>query len=154
MIATVPADPGGESTVTSVPLALMLSTVADADPKVTEVAPVRPVPATFTFVPPAVVPLDGVTEVITGPVKVYRSALAGVLVAPCAVIRMSTVPAGSAGTVAVTLVPFLLTLNEVAGTVPNTTEVAPAKPVPLIFTFLPPDPGPVDGFTSVMTGAG
>ena len=49
---------------------LTLKVVADADPKLTELALVKPEPATVTTVPPAVGPDAGVTPVTTGAVGV------------------------------------------------------------------------------------
>jgi hypothetical protein len=43
-----------------------------------------------------------------------------------------------------------LTENDVAATDPNLTEVAPANPLPVIFTLVPAPP--LEGLTPVITG--
>jgi hypothetical protein len=48
--------------------------------------------------------------------------------------------------------PSLLTVKEVAATLPNITLVAPVKPLPLIVTSVPPDVGSEVGLTPVMAG--
>ena len=65
---------------------------------------------------------------------------------------MSTVPAVSAGAVAVMLV-ALLTVKLVAAVEPNLTAVAPVRLVPVIVTWLPPASGPAAGATCVTAGA-
>jgi hypothetical protein len=45
-------------------------------------------------------------------------------------------------------------VNDAAGIPPKLTAVAPANPVPVIFTMVPPDTGPAFGLTEVMDGAG
>ena len=64
----------------------------------------------------------------------------------------STVPE-PAGAVAVIVV-SLLTLNNVAATVPKFTALAPVKFVPVIVTDVPPAVEPDDGLTPVTVGAG
>src|SRR5260370_4932631 len=62
-MSTVPC-PGGLGTVICVPDSAVIS--AAAPPKLTPVAPDRPVPAIVTLVPPAVLPLAGETPEIAG----------------------------------------------------------------------------------------
>jgi hypothetical protein len=64
----------------------------------------------------------------------------------------STVPADSAGEVAVIWVPDT-TVNVVAERSPNDTAVAPVNPVPVIVTEVPPATGPALGLTPVTVGA-
>jgi hypothetical protein len=64
---------------------------------------------------------------------------------------MSTVPADSAGAVAVIEV-ALLTVKEVAAVVPNFTAVAPVKAVPVMDTLVPPASGPLVGEIPVTVG--
>ena len=61
--------------------------------------------------------------------------------------------AACAGETAVILVADT-TLNLIAATDPNSTFVAPVKPLPLIVTVLPPATGPDDGTIPVITGFG
>src|SRR5579862_1886785 len=64
-----------------------------------------------------------------------------------------TVPAlAAAGAVAVIWVAEF-TVNAAAGTVPKSTAVAPASPVPVIFTLVPPACGPLAGLIPVTAGA-
>jgi hypothetical protein len=67
------------------------------------------------------------------------------------VMVMSTVPADSAGLVAVICVPEL-TVKVVAAVAPNLTAVAPVKLVPVIVTELAPATGPAVGLTEVTAG--
>ena len=85
--------------------------------------------------------------------NVNWSAAPVALVPPGVVTVMSTVPALSAGEVAVIDV-ALLTVNAVAAVAPKLTAVAPVKPVPVIVTEVPPAVGPLVGLTLVTVGAG
>ena len=64
----------------------------------------------------------------------------------------STVPAEPDGAVAVNC-ESLVTVNAVAGVLPNITPFAPVKPIPERVTVLPPASGPAFGKTPVTTGA-
>jgi hypothetical protein len=64
---------------------------------------------------------------------------------------MSTVPADSAGAVAVILLE-LLTVYALAAVPPKLTAVAPVNPVPLIVTLVPPAIGSDTGLTLVTEG--
>ena len=75
--------------------------VAEVAPKLTTVTLVRPEPVMVTDVPPAMEPAVGLTEVITGAPKVYLDPAEVVDVPTALVAVMSTVPADSAGDVAV-----------------------------------------------------
>ncbi len=70
---------------------------------------------------------------------------------PAVVTRTSTVPV-PAGDVAVIWVAEL-TVKPVAGVAPKTTAVAPVRPVPVIVTVVPPEPGPDVGEIDVTVGA-
>ncbi len=63
----------------------------------------------------------------------------------------STGPTSCAGEVAVTWVEET-TEYAVAGTVPNTTALAPMKPVPVMVTAVVPTAGPVAGVTALTVG--
>ena len=82
----------------------------------------------------------------------YWSALLVALVPPGVVTVMLTVPADSAGAVAVMLVAPLI-VKLVAAVDPNLTAVAPVRLVPVIVTLVPPASGPAGGATCVTVGA-
>src|SRR5271170_781772 len=134
-MSTVPAASAGAVAETEV--AESAVTLAAVVPNLTEVAPLRLVPVMVTGVPPAVVPDVGLIPVRVGGVtKVYLSADDVVDVPPGVVTVMSTVPAASAGAVAVMEVAeSAVTL---AAVVPNLTEVAPLRLVPVMVTGGPP----------------
>ena len=73
-------------------------------------------------------------------------------VPPGPITFTSTMPAVSAGSVAVICVPAGLITTLVAATVPNLTAVAPLKPVPVIVTDVLPAAGPCKGLTAVTAG--
>ena len=64
-MSTIPAVPAGEVATICVE-ELTVKVEAFKLPNETEVAPVKLVPVIVTLVPPAVVPLEGETEVIAG----------------------------------------------------------------------------------------
>jgi len=74
------------------------------------------------------------------------------LVPPVFVTVTSTVPAVSAGEVAVICV-SVSTVNVVAGDAPKSTLVALVKPVPVMVTDVPPESGPDAGLIDVTVGA-
>ena len=127
--------------------------VAAVAPKLTAVAPVKPVPVITTVVPPLVGPAVGAIEVITGAAtKVNWSAELVLLVPPAVVTRTSTVPALPTGETAVICV-ALFTVKDVAAVAPKLTAVAPLKPVPVITTVFPPTVGPEVGANEATAGA-
>ena len=81
----------------------------------------------------------------------YWSAALVALVPPGLVTVMSTVPALSAGAVAVMLV-APLTVKLVALVVPNLTAVAPVRLAPVIVTLVAPPSGPAVGAMLVTVG--
>ena len=81
----------------------------------------------------------------------YLSAEVVALGPPAVVTVISTVPALSAGAVAVMLV-ALVTVKLGAFVVPKLTAVALVKPVPVIVTLVPPALGPDAGLTPVTVG--
>src|SRR5262249_39602633 len=152
-MSIVPASCGGEVAV----MEMLLATVkegAGVDPKNTPVAPKKLLPVIMTVVPPPVPPLVVLMLLIPGTAAalyVYRSD-APVADVPLAVVTvMSTVPAGSAGEVAVILVDEF-TVKLLAATLPKSTEVAPVKLVPLIVTDVPPPVVPDVGLIEVTVG--
>ena len=68
---------------------------------------------------------------------------------PPVVTIMPTAPALRAGVIQVIVVLFTI-VREVAAVIPNVTDVAPVKFVPVIVTFVPPSVLPDDGEMSVM----
>ena len=75
---------------------------AGVEPKLTVVAPVKPVPVTVTGVPPPIGPAFGITVVtVAAGVKVKASCALTSDVPPGVLTVMSTVPAVSAGAMAV-----------------------------------------------------
>jgi hypothetical protein len=68
---------------------------------------------------------------------------------PPVVTIMPTAPALRAGVIQVIVVLFTI-VREVADVIPNVTDVAPVKFVPVIVTLVPPAVPPDDGEMSVM----
>jgi hypothetical protein len=83
---------------------------------------------------------------------VYLSALLAALVPPAVVTATSTVPALSAGEVAVICVALLI-VKLVAAVDPNATAVAPLRLVPVIVTVVPPVVDPPVGLMLDTAGA-
>jgi len=129
--------------------AVVAVTVAAVPPIVT-VPPDKFVPLIVMLVPPAVVPLDGVIDVIVGNGAVYVNAPGKVPVPFAVVTATSTAPAACTPVVAVIEVAELLTT--VAATPPIVTAVALSKFVPVIVTLVPPDVPPDEGLTVVIEG--
>jgi len=119
-------------------------------PKVTDVAPARPVPLIVTEVPTR--PLDGLIELIAGPagacVTVKLDGL--VLAAPSAVVTAMGPVVAPLGTTAVRL-ETELNVTDVAGVALNVTELPDVKFVPVIETDVPT--GPLDGEKPLIVGA-
>src|SRR6202165_1452048 len=128
--------------------------VAAVEPKLTAVAPVRLVPVMVTLVPPAVEPVLGLTpDTVGAAAKLNWSAELVALVPAGAVTVTSTVPAASAGEVAVMEVAEFTT-KVVAAVEPKLTAVAPVRLVPVIMALVPPAVGPELGLTLVTVGTG
>ncbi|HMJ47855.1 MAG TPA: hypothetical protein VK498_11035 [Ferruginibacter sp.] len=98
-------------------------------PKLTEVAPVKPMPLILSLIPAG--PDVGVKEEMDGPVKIKP----GKLPLPAGVVTL-TLPEDPFPTIAVILVPEL-TMKDEAANPPNFTEYAPVKPAPVILTDVP-----------------
>ena len=148
----VPAVPAGEVAVISVSLTT-LRFVAAVPPMVTSVAPVNPVPVMVTDVPPAVVPEVGEILVSVGAnaVNVNWSAEEIVDVPTDVVTVISTVPADSAGEVAVIEL-SLTNVSDVAWVSPKVTASTPVNPLPEIVTDVPPAVVPDVGEMPVTVG--
>lgn len=114
-----------------------------------EIAPVPAPPLPVPVPPPA--PDPPVVAVLEAPVKVNWSPVPVGLVPLQLVTVTSTVPGVPGGEVAVMVVPFT-TVKVAAGVVPNLTPVTQVNPVPVMVTVVPPEDGPVFGFTPVTVG--
>src|SRR5450755_4327354 len=103
---------------------------AAVPPKLTAVAPVKPVPVIVTVVPPDVVPVVGLRLVTVGcavTTNVYPSPATIADWPPGVVTLMSIRPLAWAGLTAEILV-SLRTVKPVAAVAPNATAVAPVNP--------------------------
>ena len=150
--STLPADSAG--LVAAIWVALFtVKLVAAVVPKSTAVAPVRLVPVTVTLVPPAEVPVVGLTAVTVGATTKVKSSAEDLAETPPGVVTVtSTVAAATAGLVTVIWV-ALFTVTPVPAVVPKSTAVAPVKAVPVTVTLVPPAVGPELGLTAVTVGA-
>ena len=165
--STVAAPSAGEVAVMDVALLTVKLVAGLPDPKLTAVAPVKLVPVIVTLVPPVVGPSAGLTAVTVGGgrTKVNWSAAPVALVPPPVTTVTSTMPAPSAGEVAVMDL-ALLTVKLVAGLPdPKLTAVAPVKLVPVMVTRGAPrgrpevgahrgDGGRADDVGELVSGAG
>jgi hypothetical protein len=103
----------------------------------------------FTTVPPPVFPGVGVTDVIVG--RRYVNPFTSVAVVPLGFVTTTfTLFAACAGVV--TLRKVSLPETFVADTPPNVTVAPALKPIPLIFTAVPPAVFPELGLTDVIDG--
>src|ERR1700676_280958 len=108
-----------------------------------------------TRVPPVTRPWLGNTRFTTGTLRLNVNASLGVgVLDPAPVVTMiSTVPADSAGDVAIRrLLDSTVTL--VAAIVPKATDASEEKSVPATKTLVPPVVGPWGGTTALPVGAG
>jgi hypothetical protein len=119
---------------------VIVNDVTGTPPIVTDVVPRKPEPLIVTVLPPATGPAVGEIVVIAGGAK-YVKPLATVSVPPGVVTDTLFAPAVADGVIAVIVV-SLTTTTPVADAVPNFTDVAPVKLVPLIVTAVPPAVGP------------
>ena len=150
VISIVPAAWAGDVAVIWIS-ELIVKLVAAVAPKLTVVTEVRPEPVMVTDVPPEVVPAVGLTEVIIGAPKVYLDPAEVADVPTALVAVMFTVPAVSAGEVAVIWVSeFIVKLA--AAVLPKLTAVTLVRPEPVMVTDVPPEVVPAVGLTEVITG--
>ena len=120
-------------------------------PKFTAVAPANPVPVIVTSVPPPVGPATGLIAVTVGAYANLSKADAAD-VPPGVVTVTSTMPVPAGLSTVIDVSPR--TVKLVAGvSLPNSTEVAPSNPRPVIVTIVPPVAGPPAGFTPLTVGA-
>jgi hypothetical protein len=147
---TAPALPTG---VVAVMLVLLTTTtfVAAALPNVTVAPDAKFVPVIVTAVPPAVVPVFGLTLLTVGATTYVYPFVRLPLCDPKLVTVTVTAPVLPVGVVAVMLV-LLTTTTFVAAELPNVTAAPEAKFVPVIVTDVPPDVDPVFGLTLITVG--
>ena len=153
VMSTTPADSAGDVAVHEV-LEEQLTEVPALPPKATVLEPTtKPVPVIVTTVPAESGPKSGLMAPTVGArSKVNWSAELVEEVPPAFVAVMSTVPADSAGDVAVHDV-VDEQLTEVPAEEPKAIVVAPTmNPVPVMVTAVPPPIGPAAGLTAVMIG--
>jgi hypothetical protein len=123
-------------------------------PKLTAVALVNPEPLIETSVPPPVPPELRLSPVTLGavPVENVNWSEDETAEVPVGVVTVtSTVPAGSVGATAV--IEVLETTVKLAGTLPNSTRLAPVKFVPVMVTLVPPAVLPLEVDRLVTVGA-
>jgi hypothetical protein len=125
--------------------------VAALPPKVTAVAPVKPVPVMLTLVTLETGPYVGETELTVG-ATIYANPPALVPAPPGVVTVTSFTPAVPAGVLTLRWVSSF-TVRFVAAFPPKVTAVAPVKSVPVMVTFVTPASGPEPGETEVTVGA-
>jgi hypothetical protein len=151
VMSTIPADSPGDVAEHEV-VDAQLTLVPAVVPNLTVVEPTtKPAPVMATAVPPANRPAPGEIPVMTGAPNVNLSAAEVADVPPEVVTVMSTVPAVSAGEVAL----HEVVVHEIAvPAVPlKLTVVEPTtKLVPVIVTIVPPPTAPAPGVIPVMTG--
>lgn len=124
--------------------------VASNPPNVTEVAPVKFLPLIVTLVPPVVLPDTGkILLIVAGVTKVKEAKM---LLGPPPVLTITPkTPAGLTGVIQVIVV-LSTTVILVVTVLPNVTDVAPVKFVPVIVTLFPPALFPAAGEISLITG--
>src|SRR5208282_65100 len=154
---TVPLDPAGETTVISDSESTFTS-VAATEPNLTTAPAMKPLPLIVTEVPPTAGPFFGDSPVTVGAFggggggATYVNSSAGlVALVPSGVVTVTCTVPVPAGEVAV--IDVAESAVTVAAAEPNLTAVAPASPIPLMVTVVPPDSGPVSGLTPVTAGA-
>jgi hypothetical protein len=152
VMSTVPGPPLGETAVIwSAVLTAKLA--AFAVPNLTLVAPVKLAPAMTTEVPPAAVPVTGLTPVTDGGGMYVNWSAATTALVPAGVVTVMSTWPDPAGDMAV-ICAEEFTAKEVAATLPNETPVAPVNVLPVMTTDVPPPAGPLFGLTPVTAGGG
>jgi hypothetical protein len=152
--STVPALWAGEVAVIDAG-EFTVNEVAATPPKVTPIAPVKFVPVSATEVPPAVVPVVVPRLVTVGSeavvyVNTFPPPVADV---PADVVTVTLMEPEYCGGDVAAIEVAEFTVNDKAGTVPNSTLVAPVKFVPVKDTDVPPAVLPPEGLSPVTVGA-
>ena len=124
--------------------------VASTPPMVTEVAPIKSLPLRVTSAPPFVLPVNGEIPLIEGGVTKVKES--NVLLGPPPVLTITPeAPDLLRGVLQVSVV-SLTTVILVEAALPNRTDVAPVRFVPVIVTIFPPRVLPAGGEISLITG--
>ena len=124
--------------------------VASTPPMVTEVAPVKSLPLIVTSVPPFVLPVNGKIPVIEGGVTKVKEE--NIVLGPPPVRTITpAAPTAPTGVIQVIVV-SLTTVILVETALPNETDVAPVRFVPVIVILFPPALFPAGGEISLITG--
>ena len=144
---TAPTEPAGA--VIFMVVAAFVSMVAELLPNVTALARARFVPVILTLAPAVVGPAAGEIPVIVGGATYVYEVVA---VPPGVVTVTVTAPTEPAGAVVLMVVAAFASM--VAELLPNVTEVAPARFVPVMLTFVPAVDGPDTGEMLLIVGAG
>ena len=148
VMSTAPEPPGA---VTLIDVAVFAVMVPGVLPKLTVVAPVKPVPVMVTVVPAVSGPTAGEILDTTGSaVYVYLLPDPVADVPPGVVTVTFTTPAVPAG--AVTVIDVDEFVRMVPAVLPNFTAVGPDKPVPVMVTVVPAVSGPAAGEMLVTAG--
>lgn len=124
--------------------------VASIPPIVSEVAPVKSLPLIVTSVPPAVLPVNGKIPLIEAGVTKVKEA--NMLLGPPPVRTITpAAPTGPSGVIQVSVVSST-TVILVETALPNATDVAPVRFVPVIVTIFPPALFPAGGEIVLING--
>lgn len=124
--------------------------VASIPPTVTDVVPVKSLPLTVTRVPPFVLPVNGKILLIEAGVTKVKDA--NMLLGPPPVRTITpAAPTAPIGVIQVSVV-SLTTLILVEMPLPNETDVAPVRFVPVIVILFPPALVPAGGEIALITG--
>lgn len=152
VMSTTPPACAGEVAVIEV-ADLTVTDVPGVAPNMTIAPLTNPVPVTVTAVPPALVPLAGLTAVTVGTASYVKSSAALVAEDPADVVTTTfTVPAATAGEVTVNDVAET-TLTFVPAAVPNFTVAPVVNPEPVTVTAVLPAVPPAVGLTAETVGA-
>lgn len=127
-----------------------LKDVASIPPIVTEVVPVKSLPLIVTRVPPLVLPVNGKILLIEAGVTKVKEA--NILLGPPPVRTITpAAPTAPMGVIQVSVVSST-TVILVETALPNETDVAPVRFVPVIVTLFPPALFPAGGEIALITG--
>jgi hypothetical protein len=146
----IPAACAGEVAVSFV-ADVYVTVPAAEEPKLTVDAGVNPVPVIVTTVPPVMGPLVGTIPVTAG--TYANLSFTDTALVPLGVMTVTSTTPAPGGDLTVIVV-LEDTTREVPAVVPNRTDVAPVKSLPVIVTAVPPAPAPLIAERWVSIGAG
>jgi hypothetical protein len=154
LTTTFPSDTGLIGAVVDMDVSLLTVNEAGRPPKVTVVAPVKPVPVMMTAVEPSAAPTCVDSEVTTGRHKpvVKVNASLNVVVPLGLVTAIAAAPALPDGVTKVSWV-SLTTFTLVAADPPTVTPEVPVKLEPDSVMVVPPTVDPLTGDSEFMVGA-